>query len=357
MSGETVWIGLDLGQETSSICAVDDLGASLHEDTCRTTVSEIEKSLSSFAQPTMGLIAVEAGTETHIVRQLRARGYPVAIFDARKASRFLAIRRNKSDSSDAKGLADLARLGRHTVSQVYLKSPECQQLRGRLITRQRLVRLRGVTCKFVRSRLAFQGRPVGRGQSFANLEKQVRDRLSKLVREEGLDLRPDLLPLMDILGSLDEQIKRFDRELEKIAKAHSVTRLLMEVPGVGPICALSFYTAVDDPTRFKRNCDVAAYLGLIPRRYQSGLASKTMGITKNGSKLTRTHLVTAAIVFLMHGPDCALREWALALRDRVGPRRSNIALARKLAIILLAMWKNGTHFEHYPRGQPALSVS
>jgi transposase len=118
----------------------------------------------------------------------------------------------------------------------------------------------------------------------------------------------------------------------------------MEVPGVGPICALSFYSAVEDPSRFRRAGDVAAYLGLVPRRYQSGSTSRTFGITKTGSKLTRTHLVTAATSFGNTGPDCALKRWFLSLRERAGSRRARVALARELAVILLSMWKNDTAF-------------
>ena len=129
----------------------------------------------------------------------------------------------------------------------------------------------------------------------------------------------------------------------------------MEVPGVGVICALSFYSAVEDPDRFRSASDVGAYLGLSPRRYQSGGISRTFGITKAGSKLTRTHLVTAATVFGNIAPDCRLKRWSVALRERAGGKRARVALARKLAVILLTMWKNGTHFELSPAGPPAAS--
>jgi transposase len=124
------------------------------------------------------------------------------------------------------------------------------------------------------------------------------------------------------------------------------------------LCALSFYSAVEDPNRFQQSSDVAAYLGLIPRRHQSGGMSRTLGITKTGNKLTRVHLVTAALGFAAFAPECALKNWFLVLRDRVGPWRARVALARKLAIILLVMWKNEAHFESYPsNGLRPTSVS
>jgi transposase len=124
----------------------------------------------------------------------------------------------------------------------------------------------------------------------------------------------------------------------------------MGVTGVGPICSLSFYSAIEDPCRFKRASDVAAYLGLVPRRHQSGEVSYTRGITKTGNTMTRTHLVNAALVFSSKGPDSDLKDWALALRERIGWQRARIALARKLAIVLLIMWRTGAEFE--PRPHP-----
>ena len=347
MSQETVWVGLDLGRRKTTVCVVDDAGAPLHEETCDSTLDGVESALKACPRLKIGLIGVESGSDTHLVRKLRERGYPVAIFEARKASKFLALRRNKTDRSDAKGLADIARIGRNTVSQVYLKSLECQQLRSQLVMRHKLVRLRVTAEGAVRGRLALYGRPFRKPHRVGAVREQVSKQLAELHASEAIDLSSDLEALVDVCESLRSYLKHLDAELERRAKSHSVCRLLMEVPGVGPICSLSFYSAIEDPHRFHHTADVAAYLGLVPRRYQSGDVSRTLGITKNGSKLTRAHLVTAT-VFRTRAPDCALKEWALGLKDRIGSQRSKVALARKLAVILLTLWKNGSHFEVYP---------
>lgn len=357
MNSAKVWVGLDLGQHRTNVCVVDNSGALLHEACCSTTLFDLQAALAAYPTTSMGLIAAEAGADTHVIRKLRASGYPIAIFESRKASKFLAVRRNKTDSSDAHGLADLARLGLHTVSQVYLKSPACQQLRGQLVMRHRLVRLRVAAEGTLRSRMALYGRPFKTPYAPGSVRTQIDSQLAIINEQDGVDLKDDLSPLVDVCESLRAYLRQMDVALEKQAKGHPVCQRLMEVPGVGPICALSFYTAIEDPSRFNSSADVAAYLGLVPRRYQSGEISRTKGITKNGSKMTRTHLVTAATVFRDRGPDCALKEWALALRERIGPRRSKVALARKLAILLLTMWKNETHFERYPlvrRGRRSL---
>ena len=348
MNTEHVWIGLDLGLRRTHVCVIDDDGETVHEQDCETALAPLEGAISSFPRECIGLIAVEAAGDTHIVRKLRNVGFPVAMFESRKASKFLAVRRNKTDEGDARGLADLARIGRNSISQVYLKSPECQQLRGQLVLRKKLVHMRVAVEGVLRSRLALYGRQLKRSEAKGGLRRIVQTELSHLKAEDGVDIADDVLPLVDVGESLKAYLTSLDARLEKRAKAHPVCRLLMEVPGVGPICALSFFSAIEDPTRFKHAKDVAAYLGLNPRRYQSGEASRTRGITKTGNKLTRTHLVTAAMVFGVHAPDCALKEWYFKLRKRIGGKRARVALARKLSIILLTMWKGGVHYETYP---------
>lgn len=355
MSEQQVWVGLDLGKRRTRVCVVHADGCPLHEVECETNLAALKEALAAFPISRIAVIAVEAGSDTYIVRKLRSAGFPVTIFEARKASKFLAVRRNKTDASDARGLADLARVGRNTVSEVHLKSPECEQLRGLLVMRMRLVTMRVAAENSLRARLAMHGRPFKRVYAIGDLRKEVHTQLTQLKAEENLDLRADLEPLVELCESLRAYLAKLDRDVEKLAKSHEVCRLLMEVPGVGPISALSFYSAVEDPSRFEVAADVGAYLGLTPRRYQSGAVSRTLGITKTGSKLTRTHLVTAATIFGTTAPDCALKRWYLALRERAGAKRARVALARKLAVILLTMWKNGTHFELFPpgRGAPA----
>jgi transposase len=348
MDTEHVWIGLDLGLRQTNVCVIDDDGTTLHEQECETALAPLEDAVSSFPRERIGLIAVEAGSDTHIVRKLRSAGFPVTMFEARKASKFLAVRRNKTDASDARGLADLARIGRNTISQVYLKSPECQQLRGQLVLRKKLVTIRVMIEGSIRSRLALYGRKLKKTEALGGLRRQVKTELSLLKSEEGVDIAADVLPLVDVCESLRTYLTKLDAKLEKKAKSHPVCKLLMQVPGVGPICALSFYSAIEDPDRFRHPSDVAAYLGLVPRRYQSGEVSRTLGITKTGSKLTRTHLVTAALVFGTRAPDCALKDWYLALRQRIGSMRARVALARKLSIVLMTMWKEGAGFEPHP---------
>lgn len=351
MPGEKVWVGLDLGDERISLCVVDDAGQSLLERECSSEASEVEAALSAFASSAIGLIAVEAGTNRHLIRTLRNLGHPIAIFEARKASKFLAIRRSKTDASDARGLADLARLGRNTVSQVYLKSPELENLRAELALRQKLIGLRVAVEASLRSRLLGYGLRLPKPRSASGLRRNVEAAIASLGPDKSSEVAAHLQPLLSMAESLRLYLKSLDHALQQRAQETPVCERFMEIPGVGWVCALSFYTAIEDPNRFARPADVGAYLGLVPRRYQSGETSRTLGITKTGSKLTRQHLVTAAIVMRNRKVDCALRDWGLVLKDRIGAGRSRVAMARKLAVIMHCMWKSGDRFKRYPTAE------
>ena len=348
MDAHSVWIGIDLGLTQAHLCAVDSTGEMLHETECESSFGALTTALSAFPLQQIEAISVEAGNDTHIVRKLRSAGYPVKRFEARKASKFLEVRFNKSDRSDAKGIADLGRLGLNTVSEVHLKSPECERLRSQLVIRSKIISLCVKAENALRSRLAFYGLKYRSTDAAGGVRKQVLTQLENLLEQDGIDLFDELSPLVEICELLKAYINKLNRAAIEQAHSNAVCRRLMEVPGVGPICALSFYTAIDDPTRFKRACDVGPYLGLNPRRYQSGEVARTRKTKRIGSRLTRTHLYIAAGVFGTVAPDCALKQWYKAMRERSGSRRARIALARKLAIIMLTIWKRGSRFEPFP---------
>lgn len=352
MTGESMWVGLDLGETRSSVCVVDGSGGLVHEEDCQTSLEDILCALAPFPLERLAMIAVEAGSATHLIRKLRSLGYPVAIFEARKASKFLAIRRSKTDASDARGLADLGRLGTSTVSQVHLKSVDFQQLRSELVLRHKLVRIRVAMESSIRSHLLLYGLRLKSTVALGGIKRNFDAAASELLAREGIDLTAELGPLVDFCESLRVYLRSVDRRLDTRAREHPVCSRFMEIPGVGPISALSFYSAVEDPSRFSRVADVGAYLGLVPRRRQSGEISRTAGITKNGNKLTRLHLMAAALALRLGKRDCALRDWDVALRERIGPNRAKVAVARKLAILMLVIWQRGARFEAYPRGRP-----
>lgn len=130
----------------------------------------------------------------------------------------------------------------------------------------------------------------------------------------------------------------------KFVAGHELCRRFMGIPGVGPVTALSFLAAIDDPSRFRRSRDVAAYFGLTSRRWQSGTSIDVQGrISKAGDPDVRRALYEAASALLTRfkGKD-KLRSWGLALAKRGCQRKAVVAVARKLAVIMHAMWTDGT---------------
>jgi transposase len=137
-----------------------------------------------------------------------------------------------------------------------------------------------------------------------------------------------------------------DADMKKMVRASDACRRLMTIPGVGQLTALAFTAAVDDPERFKRSRDIGAYLGLVPRRYQSGEVDYTGSISKCGDRRVRTLLYEAANVMLTrYKAPLKLKDWALAIAKRSTMRKARIALARRLAIIMHAMLRHGTEFK------------
>lgn len=141
---------------------------------------------------------------------------------------------------------------------------------------------------------------------------------------------------------LRSQVAVFDRQLLAIAKTRPACRLLMSIPGVGYVSALAFMGAIDVPERFARSRAVGAHLGLAPKQHQSGEVDRLGEISKCGDAYVRTVLVEAANSLLIRcRKSSPLREWALTLEKRSGPKKARPALARKLAVIMHSVWRSG----------------
>jgi transposase len=142
-----------------------------------------------------------------------------------------------------------------------------------------------------------------------------------------------------------EQIRHLGAKIRSIARQNNVVRQLMSVPGVGAITALGFVATIDDPGRFKRSSSAGAYLGLTPRIYASGETMRSGRVSKRGDDVLRRSLYEEANALLTHIPQfSALKSWELRIARRGGYRKAKVAVARKLALILHAMWISGEPF-------------
>lgn len=339
-----LWVGLDVGADQMAVCGTDDHGAVLFEHSIPANADTLHALLRADKQR-IELVGLEAGScGIVLARSLSKLGYEVAVFDSRQASKFLAIRRNKTDRNDARGIAEIARLGRDSVSQVRVKSPECQRLRSTLVTRQKLVRMRTTTEGAMRSLFRLNGGRLRSSSSAAALKRNVAAELKHLRKVQKIDLSPDIEPLLGLSEAIRTYLEGVDRRLSKMAGEHPVCQKFLAISGVGYLCALSFYSAVEEPTRFRRNSDVGPYLGMVPTVRQSGLATSKRRISKMGDSMTRAYLVAAAMTHVRYGKS-ALSAWGQSLRERSGSRRAHVAVARKLAVAMIAIWKSGEAYD------------
>lgn len=343
-----VWIGLDVGMRSTSVCVVDSDGKVVHQCSMKTSATELGRYFAKNFASNIAQIGLESGaTGGHLASALRRLGYQVSVLDALQVHKVLSLRRNKTDTNDARGLAEITRTGRDYLTEVYVKSAACFEVRAQIIMRHRLVQQRVQTEAMVRGLLrVYGGRVEGGAKSAATFRERVLEQLHIIVDNEDIDLRPRILPILDHCARLQADAARIEAELETLAGENAVCRRFMAIPGVGAITALSFFTAIEEPSRFHRVDDVAAYLGLTPRVYQSGESLTHGSISKMGNRLTRTHLVNAATVMLSATKTfSSLKDWGVRLAKKVGFNKAKIAVARKLAVIMFGIWRDGTHFQ------------
>jgi transposase len=336
----STFAALDVSQETTAVCVVDDTGHIVAERKIATSPEVISSFLARHA-PSLDRVGMETGPmAVWLWNELNDRGLPIICIDARHANAALKVRPNKTDRNDAAGLAQIIRIG--WFKQVRIKSRVSYELRSLLAAREVLVRSRVKIENEIRGLLRTFGVLIGKAAGgFAN-------RTAQIVADE-LDASPMMGTVISSLAkaraALLERIKDLDRQVLAAARVDTTVRLFMSVPGVGPITALSVASAFDDATRFKRSSSAGAYLGLTPKRYESGEMSRNGRISKHGNKMTRKHLYEAATSMLTRTTAfCALKAWGLRLAKKVGFKKARVGVARKLAVILHAMWKTNTPF-------------
>jgi transposase len=257
---------------------------------------------------------------------------------ARHAKGVLSVRVNKSDVNDAEGLAQMARTG--WFKAIRIKQDATHLDRAALKIREQLIDAHQGMNGQLRGLLKLFGLRLGK----VTTPGKRRERLCVLF-EQRPELEALLAPLVEGVEALEVQIRRSSRRLAEAAAADPVAALLMSAPGVGPICALTFKTSIEDPGRFARGEDVGAFAGLAPRRSQSGERDVKGHISKAGDPMLRSALYEAANSLLGRVKrPCALRDWGLALAERKGAKRARVAVARKLAILLHRLWQSQTEF-------------
>ena len=333
-----LYVGMDVSLKETLICVVDDDG----KIQCEGTVISEPEALAEFITTNAvnaKRIGLETGpTTTWLWHELRALGLPVICIDARHAKAALSMQINKSDRNDAVGLARIMQCGWY--KEVQVKRLSCHEIRAVLSSRAQLVKIKRDLENQIRGLLKNHGLVIGKagGNVFHR-------RAEELLGEQGL-LGAAVRPLLDIREKVSREIADLYRKLLSLARNDEDSRRSMTVPGIGPITAMAFHSAIDEPSRFKRSRSVGAYFGMTPRRHASGEVDWSGRISKCGDGMVRTYLFEAAGVLLTRVSQwCKLKAWGHRLWKRIGFKKAKIAVARKLAVILHRMWRDGTDFQ------------
>jgi len=332
------YAGIDVSLECSSVCIVDGTGKILRE----TKVASEPAALIAWFR-SLGLVLERIGLEAGPLSQwlyaaLRDAGLAVELLETRHVRDAFKAMPVKSDRNDARGIAQLMRLG--WFRPVHCKSIAAQETRAILTARKLLQsKLRDIE-NSLRGVLRGFGLKVG-----TTTERTFAERIRELVAgHPGLEVVAQAL--LEAHGVLRREFNSLDKQVARLARSHPQASLLMTTPSVGPIVALTYASAVDDPKRFRSSKATGAHFGLTPKKYQSGETDYTGRISKIGDASVREALYQAAHVMLTKPVrNCAaLKGWAMRIVRRAGMRKAKVALARKLAVILHRMLADATPF-------------
>jgi transposase len=332
------YAGIDVSLEESCVCVIDAAGKVVREGK---VASEPEPLIVWFRSLGVELtrIGLEAGPLSQwLYAAMQQAGLAVELLETRHARNAFKIMPVKTDRKDARGIAELMRLG--WFRPVHCKSMEAQETRA-MLTARKLVQtklhdiemsLRGILRGF--------GLKVG-PTTPVRFEGRIRELVAGHPSLEAI-----AQSLLAVRVALRHEFDRFEKQVRTMARCDTRARLLMSVPGVGVIVALTYACAIDDPSRFKSSKTVGAHFGMTPTRYQSGETDYSGRISKNGDGSVRAVLYEAAHVILTRPlKGCtALKSWAMRIAKRAGMKKATVALARKLAVIMHRMLANGTPF-------------
>lgn len=335
----TMTIGCDLGDKLTTLCVLSSDGTVTQRTDVKTERSSIERWLRT--TPRAHLV-MEVGTHSPWVAGLaRAAGHRVTVVNPH-AFKLITHSRRKSDKDDAEMLARAARADLQLVSPVEHRQDSTRVELATLRTRDLLVRERTRLVVHVRGTLKSFGVRLG-SCSADRFHLRVKDSIPS-------ELKPALELVLAQLAHLHETLQRVDAHIEQLARGHARDmKVLTSIPRVGTLTALLFLLVVEDAKRFKRSRDVGAYLGLTPGRRQSGDSDTPLGITRAGDGLLRRYLVQCAHqVMLDRAPDSALKRWALAKVATHGKKKTAVALARKLAVVMHRLLLTNASYRSFP---------
>ena len=338
----TYYAGIDVSLKEISICFINNDGEVVARGATPADPAGVAGWFKNRSLEPERIVHESGQLSIWLQRGMVEFGLPVICIDARKAHKSLSARLNKLNSADAEGLAQLARTNWFTP--VHICSDESDRLRRLIGARERLIRLRKDLEGHIQDMLKTFGiRMTGVGQG--RQRQGFRDQLATAGETDPV-LRAIADGFIAAHATLCQATADMDRTLQAKSKSHPITRRLMTIPGVGPIVSLSFVALIDDPTRFSKISDVGAFLGLTPKRHQSGEMDWSGRVSKCGDAAMRGLLFEAASCVISQVKRfSALKSWTVRLAGRRGFRKAAVAIARKIAVLMLTLWKTETEYQ------------
>ena len=343
--GEGRFVGLDISDKQGTYVVLTVDGRIVDEGKVPMTKVGLDR---CFGPRDACIIAIETGTHSPwISRALKAMAHDVIVANSRQIP--LIFRSNrKNDRLDALSLAKLARLDPELLHPITHRSAKAQQDLAVLHSRDALVTSRTALINHVRGVV----KAIGERLPSCSTESFVH----KVEGKIPSGLKAALIPVLEIVAELTERIAGYNREIDRLAReSYPAAAGLRQVNGVGPLTSLAYVITLEDPQRFNRSRDVGPYLGLTPKRDQSGSSDPQLHITRAGDVFLRKLLIECAHYIL--GPfatDCDLRRWGLRLagtNSQRAKKRAVAAVARKLAVLLHRLWSTGEVYQPFLQGQ------
>jgi transposase len=336
--------GLDLG-DRMTVCSVCDW------DGCNEVRFQVPTTKEGFAQRFAFTepmrIALEVGTHSPwISRLLKDWSHEVIVANAGDVG-LIHSSRKKNDQVDADRLRELARFNPQLLSPIEHRSEQAQTEMALLRARDTMVRVRSGLITSIRGTVKSMGERIScDSESFGR----------KAVGQIPALLEPALEPMLETIRHLDQQIREYDRRIQKLLKKYEpAASRLSQVQGVGPITTLAVLLAIGNPMRFAKSRDVGAYFGIVPRQDHSGARQPELRITKQGNSFVRRLLVQCAQYILgPFGKDSDLRRFGeriIAAGGKNAKKRAIVAVARKLAVLLHRLWVTGEKYEPLRQAQ------
>jgi transposase len=332
------YIGLDVSLKDTAISIRQD-GKRIWRGKGPSDPKLLAEVIRKHAPQVRGVVFETGPLSTWFYHALTAEGVPAICIEARHAQKVLNETLNKTDANDADGLAQLAEAGFYKAVRV--KSFDAMMARTLVAAREQLLYISTQLGNQIRGLMKTFGLiiPKGKGWVFDGDVRKLLDGNNELAKI--------ILPLLEAWHDIRKRAADLGRQLLIVARRSEATKLLMTIPGIGAVTAVSYVTAIENPENFRTSRSVGAWLGLTTRRYQSGEVDYDGHISRRGDNRLRGLLYEAATVLLTRTSartESSLKRWGLKLRERLGFKRAAVAVARKLAVIMHSMLKTGEVF-------------